>query len=50
MSTASIEEEVMSKNIKISEVDKIVKKYFWFLPNKVVVLLCDIVRLQLIVR
>lgn len=40
----------MGKKVKISEVDRIVKKYFWFLPHKVVVLLCDFVRLQLLVR
>ena len=40
----------MNKKIKVSEMEKTMKKYFWFLPNKVVVMLCDVIRFQLLIR
>lgn len=40
----------MNKNMKISEVEKTIKKYFWFLPNKALVMLCNVIRFQLLIR
>ena len=40
----------MDKKIKISEMEKTMKKYFWFLPDKLVVKLCDVIRFQLLIR
>ena len=40
----------MNKKVKISEVEKILKKHFWFLPNKVLVMMCNVIRFQLLIR
>lgn len=40
----------MNKNVKISEIEKIVKKRLWFLPNKLIVTLCNVIRFQLLIR
>ena len=40
----------MDKKVKISEIEKHLKKYFWFLPNKALTRICDVIRLQLLIR
>lgn len=40
----------MEKKVKISEIEKNLKKYFWFLPDKVLTRICDVIRLQLLIR
>ena len=40
----------MEKKVKISEIEKHLKKYFWFLPSKALTTLCDVIRLQLLIR
>ena len=40
----------MDKKVKISEIEKQLKKYFWFLPGKALTTICDVIRLQLLIR
>ena len=40
----------MDRKIKMSEMEKIIKKHFWFLPKKIISVICDVIRFQLLIR